>query len=814
MATTDDLTTLVLEAIDADDSLDPDAGLVVMAAMEGDAALDDLAGFARPEVPPPSSEAEEVEPAGAFLDRITVSGFRGIGSEVTLPLTPGPGLTVVAGRNGSGKSTFCEALEVALTGRSARWSSKASVTWRDAWRNLHHPTACIDIVLAEEGAGTTTVRTAWADDADLKEETATVQRAGKPREDGRDSLGWTAALETYRPILTYDELGEILSAKPSALYDKLSMILGLEQISDAITRIADRVKTLSEPKKALSTRAKELTGALAASTDDRAAAALTLVKARQRDVQALEKLASGGAGTADQTMAALRRLTEFVAPTTEAVDHLTTALRQAAAAREAARGPADEALERRIAVITAALEMHHHDGDMTCPVCGTGTLDATAVERLGEGIATDRAALLKLRDANAAVDHALRAARDIIPRPIAIGDGVLPDTVTAAAHRLMAVLGRWDEWASATTDPSAMADGIAEHFLEVDDVATTLVDLARTEMTERDDAWAPLAARLGEFARQAAEVQRVADELKAHEQAQKWLRTHDRDLKNARLRPIADEAMEIWSLLRQESNVEIAGLELEGSNTQRRVAITSRVDGDEAPGMTVLSQGELHALALALFLPRATVADSPFRFVVLDDPVQAMDPSKVDGLLDVLTRIAKRRQVVVFSHDDRLANAVRHGGVDATLVEVSREAGSRVTVRPLTDPAQRYLDDAYAMTRDENLPLPVLRRLLPGMLRMAAEAAAYDRWFARALRAGMDRDRVEDLWGDARMTKARISLAVSGTLDGIGSWHTQRPMRRDAMAILTVGNHKGLTGDPHEAYRAVRQLVTDIREAS
>lgn len=687
--------------------------------------------------------------------------------------------------------------------------------WRNAWRNLHHPTACIDVLLTEEGAGTTTVRTAWAEDADLDDEVATVQRAGRPREAGRDSLGWAAALKAYRPILTYDELGEILSSAPSVLYDTLSTILGLEQISAAITRLTERVKTLSEPKKALSALAKDLTAALEASSDERAAEARRLVRTRNRDIPALQRLASGSAGTADPTLTALRRLTEFTAPTEEAVEHLTAELRRAATARDAARGPADAALERRITVITAALEVHHHDGDMTCPVCGTGTLDASAADRLGQEIAADRAALTALRTANTAVEHALRAARDIVPRPVTTtGGGPLPDAVTEAADRLTAALAGWATWATATTDPAAMAEGLVEHFLAVDEAATTLVERARTEVAARDDAWAPLATRLGEFARQASEVERVADDLRTHERAQKWLRTHDRDLKNARLRPIADEAMEIWSLLRQESNVEIAGLELEGSNTQRRVAITSRVDGDEAPGMTVLSQGELHALALALFLPRATVADSPFRFVVLDDPVQAMDPSKVDGLLDVLTRIAKRRQVVVFSHDDRLANAVRHGGVDATLVEVSREAGSRVTVRPLTDPAQRYLDDAYAMTRDENLPLPVLRRLLPGMLRMAAEAAAYDRWFTRALRAGMDRDRVEDLWGDARMTKARISLAVSGTLDGIGSWHTQRPMRRDAMAILTVGNHKGLTGDPHEAYRAVRQLVTDIREAS
>jgi hypothetical protein len=44
------------------------------------------------------------EPAGAYLRSLTVSGFRGIGKPATLSLQPGPGPTVVVGRNGIGKS--------------------------------------------------------------------------------------------------------------------------------------------------------------------------------------------------------------------------------------------------------------------------------------------------------------------------------------------------------------------------------------------------------------------------------------------------------------------------------------------------------------------------------------------------------------------------------------------------------------------------------------------------------------------------------------------------------------------------------------
>lgn len=71
-----------------------------------------------------------------YLQDITVSGFRGIGPETKLEIPPGPGLTVVVGRNGSGKSSFSEALEVLLTGDNYRWKNKR-IPWKKGWRNLH-----------------------------------------------------------------------------------------------------------------------------------------------------------------------------------------------------------------------------------------------------------------------------------------------------------------------------------------------------------------------------------------------------------------------------------------------------------------------------------------------------------------------------------------------------------------------------------------------------------------------------------------------------------------------------------------------------
>jgi predicted ATPase len=70
------------------------------------------------------------------------------------------------------------------------------------------------------------------------------------------------------------------------------------------------------------------------------------------------------------------------------------------------------------------------------------------------------------------------------------------------------------------------------------------------------------------------------------------------------------------------------------------------------------------------------MAESTFRFIVIDDPVQAMDPVKVEGLARVLGNVAKDRQVVVLTHDDRLPQAVRRLDMEATIIELVRREQS------------------------------------------------------------------------------------------------------------------------------------------
>jgi hypothetical protein len=225
----------------------------------------------------------------------------------------------------------------------------------------------------------------------------------------------------------------------------------------------------------------------------------------------------------------------------------------------------------------------------------------------------------------------------------------------------------------------------------------------------------------------------------------------------------------------------------------------------EGAALGVMSQGELNSLALCLFMPRATLPESPFRFVVIDDPVQSMDPARVDGLARVLENTARPRQVVVFTHDDRLARSCRLLGIDAKVIEVSRRAESVVELRPGLDPVKRHCADAWAIAKSEDLDEAVVSRVVGVFCRSAIEAACSEAITRRRLAAGEDYATIEALLDSTRGLLQLLSLVlfddVSRTKDvvprldkGIGRWAvsayrgvqeaSHKPMTREALLSL------------------------------
>jgi energy-coupling factor transporter ATP-binding protein EcfA2 len=683
------LRNIVTSRLAADASLEDAWGALVLGALAGRDGLEaELAGVAAS----PAREAVSAlpTPAGAYLRSIVVEGFRGIGPPQVLDLAPGPGLTLVVGRNGSGKSSFAEALEVLLTGDSLRWKERAAV-WREGWRNLHHPVASLSAVFLVEGEpGPCVVTRRWEPEAPFEAAEAAAEIQGKPRSD-LHSLGWTSALRTHRPFLSYNELGSLLDEGPSKLYDALSSILGLEDLVQAQGALQEARRSREKAIKDATEGRVRLLERLGSVEDGRAQRVVAAIEGTDWDLASVEGvlagagLSGGGAGETD----VLRRIASLEPPDPARVAAAAAEMRAAAAAVGSARGTAAARSRDAAALLDLALGYHAAHGDGDCPVCGhKAALDGAWSKR-------QRTAAGRLREAAReaeAVHERAEAARRSWEGLAVLKAEALQRAVEVGLDMddLVAVLGIWVK-AGSIADLGALASHVESASGPLRDAVVRLRDTARAELGRREDAWRPVAT---------------------------------------------------------------GRIQLTGDGTRRRVVLDVTVDGVEGAALGVMSQGELHSLALSLFVPRATLPESPFRFIVIDDPVQSMDPARVDGLARVLEGASADRQVVVFTHDDRLPEAVRRLDIPAEIVEVTRREASVVELRRALDPVGRYLEDALAVAGTSELPSSSAERVVVGLCRLALEAACMEVVRRRRLGRGEAHAEVERaLAGAGRLTR-------------------------------------------------------------
>lgn len=797
-----------------------DWSFVVLAAMEGDTALADyLEGrAARTSLPPKDTTATTApsESPGVYLSSITVEGFRGVGPATTLPLTPGPGLTLVVGRNGSGKSSFAEGLETLLTGRNSRWDGRKKA-WVEAWQNLHHGVAALKAEVMVDGQGALTVSRTWSS-KDVASSSATVRATGQPPRP-LDDVGWAAALSTFRPFLSYNELGSLLEDGPSKLYDALSGVLGLDHLTAVQARLADARKVRADRLKDAEAAADDLVAALEGiaekTPDARPAAALKAFAAKTWDFATLAALAAGTADAGAAEIDLLRRLQALAAPNPETVADLVRRLREAERACAAFAGTDAERSRQRADLLEQALRYHEAHASSTCPVCGTdGVLLADWSSSATSEIAALRLEAQGCEAANTARSEVMaEAQKHLGPAP-----SVLVQAATVVElEALTRVRSLWAAWTSGRKLDlaEALAAHMETHVLELDEAVAALVDEAAVELARREDVWRPFQLRLAEWLPGARTAVDGATRIPAIKKAEEWWKGAIQAVRDDRFRPIADRAMAVWKQLRLQSNVDLGAVELGGTGTSRRVTLKVTVDGKPAEALGVMSQGELHSLALSLFLPRATLAESPFRFVSVDDPVQSMDPARVEGLARALEDTAKTRQVIVFTHDDRLPDAVRRLGIPARVVGVTRRAESHVEVRAITDSVRGYLDDAFAVVKTDGLPPSVAARVAPGFCRSALEAACMDVIRRARLKKGHRHDDIEALLADNARLYPLMALTLCDDASKTGEVLSRLkgrfgPQAVDVFKACNAGAHESYEGDVLQLVRATETLTGQL----
>ncbi|WP_240970078.1 AAA family ATPase [Actinacidiphila epipremni] len=762
--------------------------------------------------PEPSDDAPSSTPAErVYLESVAVTGFRGIGRRAKLPLAPKPGVTLVVGRNGSGKSSFADGIETALTGTSARWDGRSAV-WRDNWRNLHHdgdPRVEAKVRVAGDDRPST-ITCAWPSDDVSKPET-TFKRPGH----GTGSIaavGWERPLADYRPFLPYSDLDRMISGKPSEMYDTVARILGLGRLTAAADLLKAQEKALAAPGKAAADELPSLVAALDDSGDPRATTALAaLTGPGAPDLEALTALVDGLPAADDAHLRRLRTAAALNGPDLARVGTAVDRLREALAVLDDVRATGAEDAHQQAELLAKALDhARRHRDDPTCPVCGSDRpLDDEWAEQAAARIDA-------LRHEASAAEKARQGLRD--------AEHAVRDLIAPAPEQLPAALADpWARWAACRriTGAEQLAAAAEDAAVVLADACDAVRKEAARELAALDEAWRGCVVRLAGWLGHARDAAAAEPRLREIRAAIKWLRAAAGELRQERLRPFADHSQRIWEELRQQSDVELGDVRLTGSDkaSVRKLVMDVTVDGEPASALGVMSQGELHSLALALFLPRAAAAESPFGFVVIDDPVQSMDPAKVHGLAKVLHSLGKIRQVVVFTHDTRLQQAFTDQELPVTVLAVERAARSAVRVEPVTDPIHQALNDARALACTPGLPPAAMTHVLPGICRTVLERAFTEAAWVRLHRAGTPEPEAEQAVRGATGLRAIAALGLFG--DASRTDDVYMEVRRrcgggravEVLSKCQAGSHPGGTTmpDPKGFIRAVEAIALVVR---
>lgn len=765
----------------ASSNVDSEARAALLAAFDGEDKLDAVLTQGRvPETQQVGddhgrSPSEAPATGRVWLTGVRSEGFRGIAQALELSLLPGPGLVLVTGRNGSGKSSLAEAAELALSGTSGR--AQAGL-WAKGLRNLHHGgSTSVAVSVRLDGMGDVSVGSTLTGDGLAG---ASVWATRGDADVDLDSLGWGQAVERYRPVLTYSELAQLSAGQPSALFDPLNRILGLEALTEADKLLRAAETKHGQPGKDAAGRRRAVLALLDASGDERATPLQGALAGKAPDTKRARALLEDGKTENVGAVGSSAAWAALSAPDKSEVDAAATELAEALAAQEQeAAGQAGRA-ERLANLLRLAVE-HRQGPEDQCPVCGQGRLDETWLEQARAETDRQSAAAQAAKAARLRREKVALAARRLVS---AVPPELLKPAVGAAdPARALAAWQAWEVAGRPGGDEAALARDMPRLADDLRAALTQLATAAAAVIAEQDRDWRPIAQQAVEAVRLTEEAAEAAPRLAAAKTARTWLKEASEDIRNDRLRPFADQATSIWASLRQESNVSLGGVTLAGQNTRREVHLELDVDGVPGP-QAVLSQGELAALGLALFLPRSVAEESLFRFVIVDDPVQSLDPTKVDGLARVLHALAADRQVVVFTHDNRLPKALRHLDLQFTHYELNRGERSIVTAGKVDDPVMQHLKDAEALAKDTVLPRDLLALAVAGYCRDAIEDAALEVARRRLLAAGKTVEETDAALDGTATTRARLGLALMGDA-------RTKPKTLDA-ALLPLGGTRSL----------------------
>lgn len=780
------------------------------AAKTGAASWDRLKAVASELAGVPSTS--EVWPtAGATwaLEQVSIKGYRGIGNDVPLVLIfdPTPGLTVLHGLNGAGKSSISDAIEIGLKGRTPAvtvgTAGKAAL-----WDPIHlargATSARVEIMLAS-GDHRLLLIAVLDSLGNIQSHEAELTNAVGTKKIALDA-SWHDALASHQPVFAYASLERrVQLSKDLATYFE-----GLLALGGSFTTLEETITSRANASTLAHNRWRS-----AKDEAMRSLAAIDAERGSETTVVTLDPVEEPSPGDDREKWLKDAGLLQGGTTSSPLPSDSREQLRMAASRANASILAFDKARVSSEQNLSTALEFLHseatgrHIESAACPVCAAPS--PKWLEKLGTTVDQNKNLNRLQKDAETEIRALTSVAETLLSAVLRVGEAASDDdpirSVSSTAKDLL------DEFVEArkTSHPTQHLTLTATTKLcawLVSQDAQTLIDeaVSRTDVTKQ---WQIARARAVEdFTTVWKEDGALAAESVT------WTETLKRvdDLRK-QLRKRRSVSLEGKAGSRIENLLSDADLHLKGISVLSSKASMELVDqSGNKVDLGMLSAGQRNAVLLAPLL--ASVDAGPFGFLVLDDPVHAFDELRIDRLAESLSRIADSRRVIVFTHDDRLKEylAARTSDYDTRLVDRSSASGavevsdsSHFWHELLTD-AGHIHDLAMKETGSTKDVTDALRRLC----RMSIDNALRSFTLRNAVVYG--RDTAEDLKSlDAKhKTEERLHQAESFWQGS--AW--QNPVTRafgDCKPHLMSWNHS-VHGNP-QLSDFTRDEIKDARKA-
>lgn len=654
------------------------------------------------------------------IDRLRVEAFRGFRDVREFDLSASA--VIVTGPNGTGKTSFFDALQWVLLGRIERLEALRSR------RNVEHVVnqyrlgrkALVEIDLSfpsgkvmlrrtgDQGGSTLELSQPGAEPLFGEEAEAELRRILLPNSE----LSLHSALTTSG-LMQQDVLRSVLEAKPAERYRQLSTVLGLGVLEDFEDATKSVAKQASDRVVLVRDEQSRLSDALDQSQDRLESAQAQLARRPQIEAvrnEVLDTIHATPAGVSfgetslnlDRpdsirlTAKAFARAADLVdsvnsivvrasqlredlgaPPSNDMIDSLRVDAERAQATRrdaESLRGIAQSQLNTaRLAAADvaklAALAIPMLSED--CPVCSQ-RIDREHVERELIQRAEATGTLLELE--KAFVEHANEFSR------AATADSEASEALAAAERQAEQSRTSSDADRAATVAIEALATDIpymsfsqcgtesfgllaeptSEYFRGA---RRALLGLLETFDRDSDHSAIERAAAESESLRLAlvtADTQ-LAKEIARSEKLQALTETTLKArvaVTEARLRSIQPLVADIFRRLDPHPAFKTVDFELD---TYYRRGTTSPLVIDHrenisADPLLIFSTSQANIVALSYFIAMSlSMEDAGLPFLMLDDPVQSMDDVNVLGFADLCRHLRVRRQLIVSTHERRLA---------------------------------------------------------------------------------------------------------------------------------------------------------------